>query len=201
MFLGLRHHRSRRGFTLIEVTLVIVIVLILTTLSIGVYGPFRNKQAAASGMEKVAMALHKARSNAIYEGQRFRVTIEQETQTFWVDRVGATDAEQFAFDLSNQTGTDPITGDPVQIGLPKVVRPEKLPDNVIFSRITNAPSLVQGGRTYWHIVFLPDGSCRSDARIEMVSSPADQALDTSYFTLRVYGPTGVVAKLPQTRLP
>jgi len=201
MNLGSRQNRPRSGFTLIEVVLVIVIVMILTSLSIGIYGPFRNKQAAASGMEKVAMALHKARSNAIYEGQHFRVTIEQETQTFWVDRVGATQAEQEAFDLSNQTGTDPITGDPVQIGLPKVVRPEKLPDNVIFSRVLNAATRVQGGRNYFYIVFRPDGSANGDARIEMVSTPADQSLDTSFYTIRVYSPTGVVAKLPQTRLP
>jgi len=196
------HTRSQRGFTLIEVTVVILIMLVLTSLAIGIYGPFRSKQASDGAMEKVTMALHKARNNAVSTGYSFRVTIARQDNVFWVDRTGNTRAEQYAFDLRDQTEIDPITGETIQVGRPKVVRPEALPDFVEFSRINDdIPQDTLSGVDYYFFVFEPGGNSIDDGGIEFFTRGTDPNIDENYYSIRVYGPSGTIKKQPQQRLP
>jgi prepilin-type N-terminal cleavage/methylation domain-containing protein len=194
--------RRHRGFTLVEVTIVIIIVLMLTTVSIGVYSPFRNKQAAASAMDKITMAMHKARTNAISTRYSFRVTIARQDRIFWVDRTGNSTAEQTSFNLLDQVRIDPITGETIEVGRPKVVRPEKLPDFVNFSRIKNdVPDATLDGVDYYFFIFEPDGTSPTTGGVEFLTDGSDANLDTSYYAVRVFGASGTIQQLPQARLP
>lgn len=195
--------RRRRAFTLIEVTIVILIVMILTTLSIGVYGPFRQRQAASSGLDKLITAMHKARTNAIYEGLHFRVTFVEQDRTFWVDRVGDAPADWVAFSVVGQTSLDPITNTPFAVGQPKVVRPEALPEGVLVHSVRDVPNdnTSDPGKTYHYFIFKPDGSSTHSGIIELVPRGVDATVPQNLYGLRVWGPSGAVQRFAQENVP
>lgn len=192
--------RRRGGYTLLELTVVIVIVLLATLAAIQGYSGFHKNRAVGSAASKVAMALNSARYNAVANGFSYRVTIDRTNGEFWVDKVGRTAAHETTPAPITLEEFDIISGMNVKIGAPKVVRPEKFPPDVILSDAQNVQTATVGGLSLVYVVFRPDGTARSSAVLQFRNQNDDPNDDRLYHSVRAEAPTGTVKHFPNQRL-
>jgi prepilin-type N-terminal cleavage/methylation domain-containing protein len=81
-------HRWRRGLTLIELLIVIVIVGILATLSIPKISEIRKRMAADAAANQVLGDLRRARSEALKRNKSIRMW-KTSTTTYSIDSIGS----------------------------------------------------------------------------------------------------------------
>lgn len=190
---------SRRGFTMKEVLIVLVIIVICASVAIQGYRSFHNNRAAASAASKMQRALQVARTYAMAHSTSHRVTIDLRTGLFWVDRTGTLPSEEVSPTPNTQTMVDPILGTTVQIGQGKVVHPEKLPVDVIIAEMRDVESFTDPTFDLRFIIYRADGSCRTNAALQFVNGNDDLADPANYHTIQVYAPSGAIQYFPNQR--
>jgi len=181
---------DRRGFTLTEAMVVMVIVLVMTLLAIQGYRSFFQNQTASSSAVKFAKAMTTARYAAMQKGTSHRVTLNLRTNEFWVDKTGTMASEETAPYPNNQTTVDPVSGSTVQVGQGKVVAPEALPLDVIVAETRNVESYTDAQLNLVFIIFRADGTCRTDAVLQFVNQNDDLSNPANYHTVKVYASSG-----------
>ena len=82
--------RVVRGFTLLEMLLVIVLIAAITTLTVGLFGVGRSGRQLREGVHTVATELRYTRARALTTGtpQRFEMDLDQRTWTAAGDHHG-----------------------------------------------------------------------------------------------------------------
>lgn len=92
-----------RGFTLIEMVIVVMVGIILSSIALSAFQGVQGR-AAARQARLVFASLHaRSRANAIEMGQMVRLNVDRDTDSVWVDR-GATRVETMRFD--DELGVD-----------------------------------------------------------------------------------------------
>jgi prepilin-type N-terminal cleavage/methylation domain-containing protein len=156
----------RRGFTLLEVILVMAVIVMLVTLSIPSYNAAQGYFKMTAAVDAIRAACAQARAHAIEEGRPYRVSVVPDTGNFRV-----------APDLPDFWGGSPPSFDPEN---PSLVLEQALPKGIKFvfdgsspSAMTSDvdkgsdddPSQVAPGSWSSLIVYNPDGSARDDVGI------------------------------------
>jgi prepilin-type N-terminal cleavage/methylation domain-containing protein len=164
------HSLTRKGFTLLEILLVMAILIIISAVCLptinSMYGDTRVHGAA----DEIRRAWAEARSRAIENGTPYRFSVKFEKIQYRI----APDTDDFWSSAPPEGSTDS----------PKALS-GSLPDGISFTRDTKSHFSASGD---WSTVavFLPDGTCRADASV------AVQDGNGSPLTVSVRGLTGTV---------
>jgi prepilin-type N-terminal cleavage/methylation domain-containing protein len=189
-----------RGFTVVELLVVIAIMSLLTLISVGTYSSFRKGRKIASGAEGVSTAFSTARSYAIAGNGWYTVVFQfrnpvtgAEESSYWIDEVYP-DSGASAPSTSN-----PFPPAHLQRKRPRVTTPQLLPDGV---RISDVAVNTTGTMTYTDqtasqvaVLFQPD-STSDQASVHLIETVADPAIDTNYYTIKLYRPTAKAKIFP-----
>ncbi|MFQ5518850.1 MAG: Tfp pilus assembly protein FimT/FimU [Mariprofundus sp.] len=93
---------SQRGFTLIELMIVIVIVAVLTTIGIPAFSDWREKQAVRSASQALMAHLKQARVLALSENRSVSITFTSTSYTYDADTSGnCGSCKKETFDLAS----------------------------------------------------------------------------------------------------
>ncbi|MCX7018949.1 MAG: prepilin-type N-terminal cleavage/methylation domain-containing protein [bacterium] len=202
-----RQHNGRAGFTLLELMVVIVMIMILTLMAIGSYANFRKSRRIRSAAENVNSAFVAARSYAIANDKWYRVVFQlKNPQTgaaqyaVWIDEIQRNTSRPP--NPANATINDGVTR-------PKITTPEFLPEAVavtgavINNGVDPVFTLTSDGNNYFLVRFMPDGSSdQASIYLWDTQSPSATPLTPpphSYYTVKLYAPTARSHIYPETR--
>ena len=157
---------DRKGLTAIELTVVMLIISLMATVSVGVYVNYYKANLVESEAGKIDRLLATARGNAIRNAVPTRATFWLDRPAYWIDEGSEADGN-----LRLQITT-----------------PEQVHDLVRISSIdvNSSPTMSSGVA---EITFRPDGTS-DNATIHLLHKEAKAGDDSEYYTIKVYGPTG-----------
>lgn len=164
----------RRGFSIPELLVVLVIICLLTTTAVLAYGSFRKGSFTKSGAEKVKAAITQARTRAIASGRPSSVLFDLDNNLIWIDDV----------DLAGN------------VRVPKVIPPEDLADDVIMTELRIGSSTFVSGRE--RAIFRPDGT-NPFVTVHLRRSFDDSTVDKSYYSVQIYPTSGEAKVWPYVR--
>lgn len=160
---------NRRGFSLAEVLVVLVIIAFASTIALIAYSNYRKGSSVRSGAEKVKVALVTARTRAISTNQPSAVSFDLANQSFWVDDLDST----------------------LAVRTPKVVAPEFFQNNVIIDAVKiNSTEFTNGTQ---RVVFRPDGT-NPFVTVILRQDFADSGDDANFYSVQMY-PTSAEPKI------
>ncbi|MCC6546316.1 prepilin-type N-terminal cleavage/methylation domain-containing protein [Candidatus Sumerlaeota bacterium] len=155
----------RRGFSIPELLVVLVIITILTTTAVLAYGNFRKATFTKAGAEKVKAAITQARTRAIASNIPCSVVFDLNNHVIWSDDMDM---------LGN-------------VRKPKIIPVEDLGDDVIISQVQiGANTYTTGTR---RATFLPDGT-NPLVTVHLRRSMDDSTVDQSYYSVQIYPTSG-----------
>jgi prepilin-type N-terminal cleavage/methylation domain-containing protein len=185
-----------RGFSFLELLVVIVIIGILTLVVISSYSTFRRTTRIKGGAQRINSCLVAARAHAVSTNSWYRVVLQLDTNSFWIDEIEPD---------SNAT-PNPALPEPAR--RPKVTTPEQLPTGLKITDVVVAAQTPDGTipapfqyppDRFIVIRFRPDGS--SDyAAIHLLGDNTDPAVDQNYYTVLLYSATAKSRIIPRARL-
>jgi prepilin-type N-terminal cleavage/methylation domain-containing protein len=169
--------KSRRGYTLIELALVLALLVILAALALPVIESMQAGPRLTAAADTVRANLSQARSKAIEDRRSYRFAVKAGTGEFRV----APDSSDFWADGSAGGGAP---ADPDEAAL---VVDGTLPEKVSFD---TAGSGGTGGGSDWTTVvtFQADGTAAEDAQVSFHTQGASPA------TLRLRAATGLITE-------
>jgi len=160
------HAAARKGFSIMELTVVVVIVSILSTLGILNYANLHSSNEAQSGARRVAATLAAARQYAIATNTPHQVFFSRNDSSFWIDELDAAGA----------------------VKRRQVENPGFLPQFIAFETFTIGGTIRAEDTVA--IRFHADG--HSDTATIVLRRTVDSAADTrNSATIKLFGPTGV----------
>jgi len=160
------HAQARRGFSIMELTVVLVIVSILSTLGILSYANLHESNEAKSGGQRVAATLASARQYAIAANAPHQVYFSIPDSAFWIDELDAAGA----------------------VRRRQVENPGFLPQFIVFDRFV-VNGVAQDADTV-AVRFWPDGHSDT-ATIDLRRSVDDPSNTRNSASVRLFGPTAV----------
>jgi len=160
--------QRRRGYTLIEVTLVLAILVISTALAVPYMENMLSGNQLTAAADLVKSRLNDMRSRAREEGRRYKLTLGENGGTFKIEPL-------------DESAT-----------LPNFVSEEQLPKDISF-RFPDCKSINTGDGTReeaatTEMVVLPDGTAASDYEISFGGTDGGRSI-----VVRVKGQTGAVS--------
>jgi prepilin-type N-terminal cleavage/methylation domain-containing protein len=180
---------TRRGFTLLEVTLVLAVIVLVAAMAYpsieAMYGDVRLTAAA----DQIRARWADARTKAIEEGRAYRFAVQADGKF----RV-APDADDF---WSGGGGTPAANTESNDPDAPPLILEDALPKGVLFGDETNSGGGSDGGPWTTILKFFPDGTASADRTITI------QAEGYRTVQLKVRALTGAVTveTLPAGRQP
>ena len=170
--------RTVRAFTYLEGLIVLSMFVVLSSMSIIAYTTYHKSLRIKNAASEINSLLNTARLYAITQQEYFQVAInfdaaDRNTISYWIDKID---------NLGN-------------INKPKITTPHYLPDFITITDITILSTMTGTTQNYnlpigltIPIVFTPEGT--SDmATIHLIHQDADTAVDTNYYTIKLYAPT------------
>jgi prepilin-type N-terminal cleavage/methylation domain-containing protein len=153
--------RNSRGFSLVEMLIVVVIIMIMSTVAVLSYGTYRKSAKISGAADRVKALMIQARTRAIGNGAASRFTVDMDRAQVWLDE----------FDRFGN------------LKAIKVIHPEPLGADIIVQEVKI------GGVTFTSGVvsamFLPDGTNpRLTVNVRRVDSPA--GADASYYSVQLF---------------
>jgi len=152
-----RKRPSKKGFTLIEILLVLAIIAMVTSIGIPAVGRLTYQRVAGTTRRFVGV-LRSVRNDAILLNRIYRLAINFEDQTWWVEKQNQLEL----LGSSTQAGAipDPKKPAPSISGFVPAEKygqkPRELPGGVVFDGIlTERDGLLRTGMAYVH--FFPSG--------------------------------------------
>lgn len=146
----------RRGFTLIEMVLVLAVIVIAATLAIPYLDPMMDRAKVTAARDMVRARWAETRSHAMAEGRPYRFAVTENTGRF---RIAPDDQVYWAGG-----------GTPDEEEKPLIVEGQ-LPEGVVFATSDGAfadESSLPSAGAEWGIVvaiYLADGTARDDAEL------------------------------------
>ncbi|MCC5875224.1 MAG: prepilin-type N-terminal cleavage/methylation domain-containing protein [Candidatus Sumerlaeia bacterium] len=167
-------NRPRRGFTIAEILVVLVIIAFASTVSLLAYSNYRKGATVRSAAEMVKRTMVDARYRAIAEGQTARLVFDLTHQAFWIDIV----------DGGGQVVT-PMALPPTTFGLDVVM------ESVQIQGIVATTDQIAAD-------FKADGT-NPLTKVHLRREADDPNLDESYFTVQIYPSSAEPHIWPNTR--
>lgn len=184
---------TRRGFSLVELSVVAAILLLLALLAIGSYVNFATARRVRSGAEEVNSVFTTARAYAIASNKWHRVVFQmrnplnagEEVYSYWIDEIAPN---------SSGTPNAPQPGLASGILRPKVTTPEALPQEIRLAAIyvdngDTATTYTSAANQAVVVRFRPDGSS-DGALVSLIDRQHATTDEARYYQVKVYAPTG-----------
>jgi general secretion pathway protein H len=153
-----RNKLSRsRGFTLIEILLVLGIIAMITSIGIPAVGRLTYQRVAGTTRRFVG-TLRSVRNDAILLNRIYRLAIDFESQTWWIEKQAK--LELLGSESQGKAAADPKKPAPPPSGFSIAdkygKKPRELPGGVVFDGVlTERDGLLRSGLAYIH--FFPSG--------------------------------------------
>ena len=160
---------TRRGFSLPELLVVLIIIGFATTVALLAYGNYRKAANVRSAAEKIKSTIIQARTRAIASNQPSSVVFDMTNEVVWID------------DLTSA----------LAIRTPKVIPPEGLGDDVIIEEVQIGSSSFSTGQQ--RAVFRPDGT-NPLVTVHLRRGFDDATQDGNYYSVQIY-PTSAEPKV------
>lgn len=140
---------SKRGYTVMEVLLVIAILVILGAISVPTISAFRGNTRIKAAADAVRGRMSEARMKAIEDGQSYRLAISADGRRLRVAPDTAEAMDQAAGEVASSGG---------------LIREDDLPEQVIAELLMDEETFVSEDANGWRRIatFLPDGTCKED---------------------------------------
>jgi prepilin-type N-terminal cleavage/methylation domain-containing protein len=175
---------NKRGFTLIEVMVVVLIAMILSVLAVGSYSAMKQRRNLRTAAESFNSALVTARSYAVSRNEWHRVVVQfrdpttlTESPSYWIDEIPPG---------SNATPNPTV---PEAAARPKVTTPQNLPTGVHFLDASIGGTTFTATATNFVIIrFFPNGSS-DEFDIRMYEDSVAGNRPTPIQTVKLYGAT------------
>lgn len=159
----------RRGFSLPELLVVLVIICFATTVALLAYGNYRRAANVRSGAEKVKSIIVQARTRAIASNQPSAVVFDLTNQALWID------------DLDNT----------LAVRTPKIIPPEGVVNDVLMDEVKVGSSTVTTGLQ--RAIFRPDGT-NPLITVNLRRIGDDASVDENFYSIQMY-PTSAEPKI------
>ena len=164
--------RCRKGFSLIEVCLVLALLVVIASIAMPMIGGSFNRQTLVSGADKLRSGLSRARLAAMQSGQTYGVRLEPKGRRYQILSL-----DQLSLPENQELAPDNPDAENSPSDLLRLSK-NQLPAGVIFGRadVANSNQLAAtvgdttGGAWSSPILFRPDGTT-SDATILLVNEP------------------------------
>jgi len=174
----------KRGFSLIEVVIVVVIAMILTILAVGSYSAMRQRRNLRAAATSFNSALVTARSYAVSRNEWHRVVVQfrdpttnNESPLYWID------------EIPPGSNTVPNPAIPEPAARPKVTTPQGLPVGVHFLDANVAGTTITATANNYAIIrFFPNGSS-DEAEVRLYEDSVVANRPTPIQTVKLYGAT------------
>lgn len=174
----------KRGFSLMELIVVVVIASLITLVVIGSYAAMKQRRSLRSAAESLNSTLVTARSYAVSRNAWHRVVLQfRESDTappyflYWIDEISPG---------SNSTA-DPMSLEPAV--RPKITTPQTFPASVSIPQVSvNGTIYTAANENYVIIRFFPDGSS-DDAVIHLFEDSQVGQRGTASILIRLFGAT------------
>jgi len=160
--------RRRRGFSMAEMLVVLVIIAFASTVSLLAYSNYRQGANVRTSAEKVRALLVNARARSIASGLPAAVTFDLDNQSYWID------------DLDSA----------LAIRAAKAIPPEVFPEEVIVESLKIGADVHEDGTR--RIVFRPEGT-NPFITVNLRRAFGDD-VDTNYYAIQMY-PTSADPKV------
>ncbi|MBV8878891.1 MAG: type II secretion system protein [Planctomycetaceae bacterium] len=168
--------QRRRGFTLIELILVMIVIFTLATVVAPRFSEFFPSYQVRKSTEHLLAWARKARADAAVTGVRQRLVLDSKNRKFWIEYEARPIKEPGKFVLLSGAWGE-----------------EQLPEAVTFESLEGAETAASGdGLKY--LEFRPDGTS-TDATIVLANDSGDS------HTLKVEGATSKVTIKPAAEQP
>jgi prepilin-type N-terminal cleavage/methylation domain-containing protein len=176
---------NRRGFSLFELTVVVVITSIISLVAVGSYAVMKQRRNLRGAAQSINSAFVTARSYAVSRNAWHRVTFQlkdpangQEKPLYWID------------EIQPNSSTTPNPAFPETAVRPKITTPQPLPVGVHFLDINvNGTTFTAASEQYIVVRFMPNGSSdQANVRIYEDSQAGNRP--TPITTIRLYAATG-----------
>jgi prepilin-type N-terminal cleavage/methylation domain-containing protein len=170
LFQMLAGHK-KRAFTATEMLVVLLILSILATISLSIFATQRKGSVISSEAQKLRMLMTTARSYALARNGYFRVAINMDRPSCWLDEVDSAGL----------------------VIKPKVVTSEPINEEIRIPEIKVDSSSHKGGLVV--LQFNPNGTS-NEASIYLIRAEADRTKPANFTTLKLYAPTARVDTFP-----
>ena len=171
----IRHPRRIAGFTMVEALTVLVVIGVLTSFAMLIYGNYRRALRAKSSAKQIESLLTTARTLAINQNAHFQAVLDLNTSGLWIDQVDAAG----------------------QVVVPKVTTPENWSVYVrVVEAAVNGVAVQSNGLV--RIKFYPNGT--SDAARLLLLSEGSPGRPNDFYTLKIYPPTARCRIIAEARL-
>ena len=162
----MQFNHARKGFSLLELMVVLAIIIILSTLGILNYANLHNNTEAESAAQRIAATFAAARQYAITNNAPYQVFFSRKDSAFWIDEL----------DISGA------------VKRRQIENPGFLPQFISFESFV-VGGVEQIGDTV-SVRFWPDGHAET-ATVRVFRSVDDASDRRNTATVRLFGPTGV----------
>lgn len=166
---------GRRGFSLIEILIVLAILSVLSSAALFTYGSYRKTLSVRRSAQELTSLFSSARSLAINSNAPHAATLDLDRQEFWIDVMSASG---------------------LAVARPKISGRGVPVDFVEIYSVRLATGLQNSGVV--RVLFWPDG--RGSYAIVHLRRTLDSASESSsFYSVRVFPATGATQILPNER--
>ncbi|MBI5155612.1 prepilin-type N-terminal cleavage/methylation domain-containing protein [Candidatus Poribacteria bacterium] len=172
---GCGRREGARGFSMAEILVVLFILALGSTIALYSYANYRKSLTVQTSARKFQAVLSQARGRAINFNLPNQVTVDLDSESFWVDELNSTRTDYKA----------------------KVIPEEKVSEFVIIEQLQIGSSTFTSG--IHAIVFEPDGTSPFVV-VHMRREFDDPSQDENYYSVRMYPSSGEPQVLPKQRI-
>jgi len=174
----------KRGFSLLELVVVVIIAALVTLAVVGSYASMKQRRSLKTAMESLNSALVTARSYAVSHNAWHRLVFQFRPATgqpdeflYWIDEIAP----------ASNTTINPQALEPAVKA--KLTTPERFPASVsVLDATINGVTVVPANSNYMVIRFFPDGSS-DDVTIRLLEDSTVGQRGNAIGTIRLFGAT------------
>ncbi len=190
--------KSRAGFTLIEITLVVLLLAILTLVGLPAFREFYERSELKQAASEFLGALRYAQQRSVMERIPIRVVVDLDKNSFWVPVEEPEERRHYQSrrrSRSRRRNTRSTSRSRDRVNEVKEIR-GSLPDGFIFEFVYKVAEDDEIRRGEGEFYFYPDGS--ADAAYFTILRLAKKQADEKRVFLKVVPSTGLIRSMEGT---